>query len=642
MRHRPAIRLLAAALIAPTAVLIAACGASDRPPGAAATGPLARCADVPGVPSAFCGTVEVPLDRADPAAGTTTVAFALVPRRNSAESSGGTLVFNPGGPGSPTIAASADIAKMFAPLLDRRDLLLIDPRGTGRSAALHCRAADRARLPGVFAAPDAARQAIGACGRELGPRARMYGTAAVADDFDAVRDALGLDRLDLWGNSYGTYLMPVYAARHPEHVRSMVLSAAYPVDFDTWGRDRLAAARRGVGLVCARTHRCRGDAVLRDVAALATRLRHRPVPFTVAVGAQRFRARLDESAVAALTYSGGNPYGLALLPSVAAGGRAGDLAPLRRVIETDLLRKAYEARQPASGGSSLPQAYATICHDFPRAFSLADAPAARHAAYEQARATIDAREFFPFSAAAWTSAGFEGADACIEWPDDPTAAAPIAPGMAMPDVPVLVISGDLDANTPTSAGRRVAGRFAHATLAEIPNVGHVPTDGSPCALRLGLRFVATTTANADACVGTGTPPAVARRAPLRAAGLAPVRDTTGTTAERRALAVVVATAADVQQQAELVSVFHRASALRGGRYVGHGKRVGLVGARVVRDANVSGELVPGGRQVTGTLRLTGSGIADGQLRVALSATGRGRATGTLDGRPVRLAFRFSA
>jgi hypothetical protein len=68
----------------------------------------------------------------------------------------------------------------------------------------------------------------------------------------------------------------------------------------------------------------------------------------------------------------------------------------------------------------------------------------------------------------------------------------------------------------------------------------------------------------------------------------------------------------------------------------------LDGVRVVRDASVSGELVPTERSVSGTLRLTGRGVPDGRLRVLLTATGRGRATGTLDGRPVRLGFRSRA
>ena len=135
---------------------------------------------------------------------------------------------------------------------------------------------------------------IGACGRQLGSRAGLYGTAAAADDIEAVRAALGLERLDLWGSSYGTYLMTVYAARHPAHVQSLVLHGAYPIDFDPWALDRLAAARRSIGLVCTRSGDCRGETVLRNLAELATRLRAHPVTFTAPAGAGRMTVRLDE------------------------------------------------------------------------------------------------------------------------------------------------------------------------------------------------------------------------------------------------------------------------------------------------------------------------------------------------------------
>ena len=571
------------------------------------------------------------------------MAFAVVPRRHRSEPSAGTLVFNPGGPGAPAIVNAGETAKMFGPLLDRRDLLLVDPRGTGRSGALEC-GAMRQDLGDVFDGAAGVSEAIGSCGRELGARARMYGSAAVADDFEAVRARLGLERLDLWGNSYGTYLMPVYAARHPEHVRSIVLSGAYPLDFDPWGRDRVAATRRAIRLVCERTHRCRGNVVLRDVAALAERLRDRPVAFTVAVGDRQFRARIDERTLAAMTYAAGNAYALGAIPQVAASGRNGDFAQMRRLVENDLLAGAYSVTHPTPAVDSLPQALATECHDFPRAFSLSDTPAVRRADYEQTRGTLDPNRFLPFSPSAWTSSrvGFEAAATCIEWPDDPTAARPIAPGTPMPDVPVLVISGDLDANTPTSAGRKVARQFTHATLAEIPNAGHVPTDTSPCAMKLGMQFVATTAAQPHACAGTGTPPPVAAGTPLRAADLAPVSAAAGTAAQRRALAVVVATATDMQQQAWARTAFGSATGLRGGRYTTHGSGVHLAGVRVVRDAGVSGELTPADKDVTGTLRLTGTGTPDGRLRVHLSGTGESRVTGTLDRRPVTFTFRLAA
>ena len=466
-----------------------------------------------------------------------------------------------------------------------------------------------------------------------------YGTAEVADDVDAVRAALGVDRVDLWGKSYGTYLWTVYAGRHPEHVRSIVLAGAFPIDFDVWGRDRLAASRRAIGIVCRRSRACRGRTVLRDLATVAAALRRNPVSFTITAGDRRIRTRLDEEALAGLFYTSGAAPLFGLLPAALASARAGDLAPLRRVAEFFLLLKAAVFSSPGFPVAFAPN-FAVACHDYPRPFSYADSPAARRAAYRRALRALDRRDFAPFSPAAWAHSGIEGSDGCIDWPDHATAGPALPPGTPMPDVPVLVVSGDLDANTPTSAGRELARRYPGATVVEIPNIGHPPTD-DPCATRLGLRFVATLEVDERACASTGSPPPVAGRDPVWAAGLRLV-DGAGTRAQRRALAVVVATVADLAERAPLLAPFPALSGLRGGRYLARGARgIRLAGVRVVRDARISGVLRPGERRTTGTVRLTGPGVPDGRLRVRLTAAGRGRATGLLGGRRVDLAFRLA-
>jgi pimeloyl-ACP methyl ester carboxylesterase len=454
--------------------------------------------------AARSGTVTVPLDRADPAAGTTRVAYQLIPRSDRSSPAQATILFNPGGPGQAPIGLAGLVRRELAPLLEHRDLLLVDPRGTGRSDALHCRGG---RGPGLaFAAHDAFVRAIGACGRQLGPRARMYGSAAVADDFEAVRAELGIATLDVWGESYGTYLMTVFAARHPEHVRSIVLSGAYPIDFDPWGRDRLAAARHAIALICTRTRTCRGTAVLDDIAHVATRLRQRPVRFTVRFGARRHRVVLDEGALAELVYAGGDPRLLRRVPHAVADARTGDLHPLRRLLsEQRQARAALIADPDAAVLFSVPQSFATQCHDYPRAFSYADALPARRAAYDRALAALDPRPFRPFSPRGWSRAGVEATDTCLHWPADATAAAPLTPGAPLPDVPVLVLSGDLDTNTPPLAGRQLARQYAHATWALIANAGHTPTAGSACAARLAMRFVTTLTARPKACAAPRRP-----------------------------------------------------------------------------------------------------------------------------------------
>jgi pimeloyl-ACP methyl ester carboxylesterase len=448
--------------------------------------------------AARSGTVTVPLDRADPAAGTTRVAYRLIPRGDQSSPPQGTILFNPGGPGQASIGLAALVRRELAPLLKHRDLLLVDPRGTGRSDALHCRGE---RDPGLaFAAHQAFVRAIGECGRQLGPRARMYGSAAVADDFEAVRAQLGIPTLDLWGESYGTYLMTVFASRHPEHVRSIVLSGAYPIDFDPWGRDRLAAARHAIALICARTRTCRGRAVLDDLARVAARLRQRPVRFTIGHGARRYRLVLDEGALAELVYADGDPRLLRRVPRAVADARTGDMHPLRRLLSERRRARAALIAEPGSAALfSVPQSFATQCHDYPRAFSYDDPLPVRRAAYERALGTLDPRPFRPFSPRGWSRAGFEATDTCLHWPADPAAAAPLAPGASLPDVPVLVLSGDLDSNTPPLAGRQAARRYGHATWALVANAGHTPTASSACAARLATRFVSTLTARPRAC-----------------------------------------------------------------------------------------------------------------------------------------------
>jgi pimeloyl-ACP methyl ester carboxylesterase len=616
------------------AMLVLGAGpANGQAPGAA----LAPCAGVPAELHARCGSVTVPLDRANPGLGTTDIAFAVLGRRDVSRPSLGMLI----GPysGGPLIDAAPQLVGTFGPLLDRRELLIMDSRGGGRSDPILCDSLREVTF-GLITPPERMTAAIGACGRELGPRVGAYGVAAVADDLDAVRAALGVDRLDLWGNSYASSVMTVYAARHPERVRSIVLSGAYPIAYDPFGLDKLAAARRALSLLCARTKSCSGRAVLRDVARVAARLRRNPVSFTARAGNRRFRLRLDDGALASVLWGGGDPLFLSRLPAAVRSARRGDLAPLRRLVETPALVDASVLADPSgTGGAAEGVFYAGACHDFPRVFSYADPPAARRAAFERALAAIGARRFAPFSPEGWLRAGFESPDWCLDWPNDPTAGLPLAPDAPLPDVPVLVLAGDLDTNTPTPGGREAASRYPRATFVEIPNAGHTPDAYSPCALSLARRFVRTLAANSRACRGKGEPPVVAGQAPIRAAQVPPVR-APATRADRRALGLLLATIADMQEQANVFGTWGSARGLRGGRYsLRHDGAVRLVDVRVVRDAHVSGVLTSDQEgTVSGTVRLAGAGTPDGRLRVRAAATGRGRAAGTLGGQRVRLRF----
>jgi hypothetical protein len=102
-----------------------------------ASGTLLHECDDP--PDPLCGSIDVPLDRSDPKLGTVPIFFAVIPHSDPGPAAG-TILGSSGGPGFST-TADGIFGFLFGPLLDKRDLLLIDLRGTGRSGAIDCEAA---------------------------------------------------------------------------------------------------------------------------------------------------------------------------------------------------------------------------------------------------------------------------------------------------------------------------------------------------------------------------------------------------------------------------------------------------------------------------------------------------------------------
>jgi pimeloyl-ACP methyl ester carboxylesterase len=569
-----------------------------------------------------CGSVTVPLDRQNTSAGTIDIRYALVPHSDPTRPAVGTIVPNPGGPGEATIANAGRYLQPMAPLLRDRDLLLIDARGTGQSGALGCPSLAR-HDPLSLDFTDVAR----ICGPDLGGHAGLYGSAAVSDDIDAVRVALGLDELDLWGDSYGTFLMPVYAARHPQHVRSIVLDGAFPIAFDPWNRDVLRSVRRVIGLVCRRSHRCSGRRVLKRIGRLARRLRHHPVRFTAHTPVGPVRLTLDERLLANLTHDQPPVYGL--LPAAVGAAVHHDLAPLKRLAAVSRIGEV-EAFFADPTLSSLADAGAVSCHDYPRPYDVTAAPAVRRAQYRRALAALDPADFRPFSARAWLSSNIDAGPRCLDWPADPTAGSPLR-SRRIPDVPVLVQSGELDTNTPIEQGRRAAAQFAHPIYGVVANAGHTP-DVEPCGVVMAIDFIKRLKTNPNRCRHAGRPPRVVGRPPLHAAQLrAP--EVRAAAPVRRAVLVALATLADERTAADYSGMTGVIDALRGGTYVVEPDRVRFVGARVVTDATASGTLEIGPRSTRARLRLRGRGVRRSRLTLR---TGRRttRITGTVGRRHV--------
>lgn len=460
------------AVVAALATLAAVIGA---PASGARDGGVAEAACV-AVPAATCGSVRVPLFRSRPAGRMIDVAYALLRHRDaSLPTARGTVLLNPGGPGSDVISDAAGWNERLADLLRDHDVLLVDPRGTGRSHGLRC---------GVAQLPATRRgfvRAIARCGKRLGRQRRAYTSAATADDFEAVRARLGLAKLDLFGLSYGTYLMTVFAQRHPTSVRSIVLSSAFPLRFDMWARANARAMRLAIRRACARstTGRCDGAQSLRQLGRLARQLRAKPIRYRLR-GARRV---LDETALAGIAYRADVDIGR--LPAVVRAALQGRHRPL---IQAARALTTLSGSQAPGQGPDLALAASILCNDYPTLWDRRAPIAVRLRQYAARRAALPADAFGPFNRRAWPSAILDRGNSCIRWPDRH---GPVQRTSGpLPDVPVLITSGDLDPNVPTAEGRQAARQFPHAQVVEVPNAGHVPQgEATGCAASITFEFI---------------------------------------------------------------------------------------------------------------------------------------------------------
>ncbi|GAA4089690.1 alpha/beta hydrolase [Streptomyces shaanxiensis] len=176
-----------------------------------------------------CGKITVPLDYAHPKAGTLDLALARY--RATGEKRGSVLV-NFGGPGGAGVPQFAAGGKEFMELTDNYDIVTFDPRGVGRSSPVSCGDGQEdieVEDDGTELGGDPQhvlrqlKKAADACARHSGPVLPHIGTVNASRDMDVMRQAVGDEKLNYLGFSYGTRLGAVYAAQFPEKVGRLVL-----------------------------------------------------------------------------------------------------------------------------------------------------------------------------------------------------------------------------------------------------------------------------------------------------------------------------------------------------------------------------------------------------------------------------------
>jgi pimeloyl-ACP methyl ester carboxylesterase len=434
-----------------TLLITAALGLLAAAPGQAAeTRPGLTPCRLPGLQNeAYCGVVRRPLDPAAPGGTQIDVHYAVLPAlaRNRRPDP---VFFFAGGPGQSAIDLGANVARMLVRVSNRRDVVLVDQRGTGRSAPLKCDE-PAPTLPLVEAVSNQGLTArLQACRGQLQklPHGdlRHYTTWVAMQDAEAVRVALGAEQVNVIGGSYGTRAVLDYMRQFPKAVRRAVIDGVAPPDMvlpASFSTDNQAALDSLID-ACAADKACaaRYPALRSDWQALLASL-PREVSVAHPVTGQVERLTLNRFTVLHLM------RGPLYVPALAS------VLPL---AVTEAARGRFEPLMGLStaltGGRPMPMAegmhFSVVCaEDLPRLPLATDRPGA---------------DFGDMAVGLYRAV-------CEGWPRGPVPAAfytlPAAPAAT------LVLSGGADPVTPPRHGARVAQALGvKARHVVVPQAGH--------------------------------------------------------------------------------------------------------------------------------------------------------------------------
>lgn len=463
LRHLLGLAALAAATASCAAADRRAGASGSRPPGFAAR----ECPASVAAPGARCGTVTVPEDWTRPAGREIALNVVVLP------ATGGGARLPPlfdidGGPGLPVTKNAGFYAAEGAAYRSGRDIVLVDQRGTGGSNRLHC--LELAASEGEMLPVEQVRR----CRDRLAERAdlRRYGTAEAVRDLDAVREALGHTRIDLFGLSYGTTVALRYMAEYPQRVRAVAVMGVAPPEAMP-PRGHAPAGERALRLLfsdCAADEACRAafPALEEDLGRAVSIVRDSGGDLTPELFMEKLRT---------LMYS---PAAARQVPYIVSRAALADLGP-------------YRAAGGASGASMIADGMflSVTCTE---SFGAMD--------YEAAAAEARRTLFGDYRLRRQRAA-------CEHWPSGrPT---PLRAAAAGAPPAVLLISGRLDPVTPPEWAEAVARRTANARHLVIPYGGHV-LDGlsaiDTCLDPLILRFLETgrTDESDGSCLAGMRPP----------------------------------------------------------------------------------------------------------------------------------------
>ncbi|MFL6203792.1 MAG: alpha/beta fold hydrolase [Acidimicrobiales bacterium] len=441
-----------------------------------------------------CGTVEVPSAPGDESSDPVKLSVARFHDKGAPEDAPPVLFLH-GGPGGAALKSGPD-GVLAMPALKERDVIIWDQRGTGDSIPnLNCPEKEQA-LVDALARPDpwavelaANQHAVQECRKRLtgdGIDLDHYDTLTSVADMEAIRDALGVERWHLWGESYGTRLALAYAREHTDRVRSLVLDSVYPPEVGGVERAQslVSSALQRLFDACAADAPCAasyGDlGHLLDTAVADLDRRPEQLTRSVVIG--------DESKDLPFTITGADVRAgvfvalyrsdlIPALPSIIAALAHGNRSIIPAFIDTGV----PNLLEPSEGDF-----LSVECADSGRLVEGADGQAGLQEVTDDALVALASAQVF-----------------CQDW--DVEHAPESFNQQVVVDVPTLVFAGTLDPITPYTDSKGQAEAMPDARYVEVPRGGHTVSEFDDCTKQARTSFWADPSADLPACVADLAP-----------------------------------------------------------------------------------------------------------------------------------------
>jgi pimeloyl-ACP methyl ester carboxylesterase len=426
-----------------------------------------------GIPGpAKCGTFEVFENRSTRKGRKISLNILVLPATGEKREPDPFFYFA-GGPGSGATEDAPGIARAFAKIREHRDLVFVDQRGTGQSHQLECvfyDPNDQQSYLGYFFPLEQVRK----CRSDLETKAelKLYTTTIAMDDIDDVRAALGYDKINLFGGSYGTRAAMVYLRQHPKSVRTVMLQGVSPTNMYLPGDypQQTERSLQGVLAECAADEACNKafPNIKRETEAVLRRLIEGPVEveLRLANSTAPIKVSLSRNLIAeAVRYMLYNPGGASRVPLFLHQAAEGNFVPLAQA--------ALNFRKNLVGTGSNGMYLTVTCAE--------DVPWIKRSEGEV--------KGFKLGTFLGDYRWEQQRDACALWPRATVDADYFKPVRS--DAPVLILTGEWDPVTPPANGDFVAKTMPNSLHVVVPHGAHGlgGLEGLDCIERLSADLV---------------------------------------------------------------------------------------------------------------------------------------------------------